>query len=37
MAMCKFAQIKKMRLTVRGKTQVEPRIQTEPDLGARQK
>lgn len=34
MAMCKFVQIKKMRLSVRGKTQVEPRTQTEPDLPA---
>lgn len=36
-AMCKFVQIKKMRLAVRGETQVEPRIQTEPDLPGRQK
>ena len=36
-AVCKFVQIKKMRLAVRGEIQVEPRIQTEPDLPVRQK
>ena len=36
-AMCKFVQIKKTRLAVRGETQVQPRIQTEPDLLVRQK